>query len=68
MRTLIRILDEANVTAGLQSFYPDSVTLRPFSAITRLFACNCGSSPSSSVVAQCVPQLGFYPVLSCWQR
>jgi hypothetical protein len=37
LRTLIRILDEVNVTVGLQFIYPDSVTLRPFSAIIRLF-------------------------------
>ncbi|CUX13505.1 hypothetical protein AGR7C_Cc110078 [Agrobacterium deltaense Zutra 3/1] len=36
MRTLIRILDEANVTAGLQFIYPDSATLHSFSAIIRL--------------------------------
>ncbi|CUX26219.1 conserved hypothetical protein [Agrobacterium genomosp. 13 str. CFBP 6927] len=66
MRTLIRIVDEANVTVGLQFIYPDSVTLRPFSAIVRLYACNCGRIPSSSYWSDMFPSLVYYPVLSCW--
>jgi hypothetical protein len=47
------------VTVGKQFTYPDSVTLRPFSAITRLCACKGGRIPSSFVLARYVPQLVF---------
>ncbi|CUX11111.1 hypothetical protein AGR3A_Cc160091 [Agrobacterium tomkonis CFBP 6623] len=66
MRTLIRILDEANVTAGLQFIYPDSVTLRPFSAIVRLLCLQLRDNPLIILLARSVPQLGYVPCFSCW--
>ncbi|CUX10640.1 conserved hypothetical protein [Agrobacterium fabrum str. J-07] len=63
MRTLIRSLNEANVTAGLQFIYPDSATLHSFSAIIRLLCLQLREIPLVVRLSRYVPQLGL---LSCF--